>query len=104
MEGVRGRAEGWAGLGLPVAITTKHHKLGCCCLIAQSCPPLFATPWTVARQVPLSKEFSRQEYWSGLPFSSPGALLNLRIESESPVLQADSLPLSHWVSSTNWVL
>ena len=52
VEGVRGRAEGWAGLGLPVAITTKHHKLGCC-LIAQSCPPLFATPWTVARQVPV---------------------------------------------------
>ena len=35
---------------------------------------LFATPWTVAHQVPLSVEFSRQEYWSGLPFPSPGDL------------------------------
>ena len=35
---------------------------------------LFATPWTVACQVPLSMEFSRQEYWSGLPFPSPGDL------------------------------
>ena len=90
MEGVGGRAEGWAGLGLPAAVTTKHHKLGCCCLIAQSCPPLFATPWTVTRQVPLSMGFSRQEYWSRLPFSSPGALPNLGIEPESPALQADS--------------
>ena len=37
-----------------------------------SCVQLFATPWTVARQAPLSMEFSRQEYWSGLPFPSPG--------------------------------
>ena len=35
---------------------------------------LFATPWTVAYQTPLSMEFSRQEYWSGLPFPSPGDL------------------------------
>ena len=40
---------------------------------AKSCPTL-ATPWTVARQAPLSMGFSRQEYWSGLPFSSPGHL------------------------------
>ena len=42
-------------------------------LVAQSCPTL-ATPWTVARQAPLSMGFSRQEYWSGLPFPSPGDL------------------------------
>ena len=43
-------------------------------LVAQSCPQLFATPWTVACQAPLSMEFSRQEYWSGLPFPSLGDL------------------------------
>ena len=42
------------------------------------------TPWTVARQAPLSMEFSRQEYWSGLPFLSSGVLLDPGIESASP--------------------
>ena len=55
----------------------------------KSCPTL-ATPWTVACQVPLSMGFSRQEYWSGLPFSSPGDLLDPEIEPGSPALQADS--------------
>ena len=53
---------------------------------------LFATPWTVARQPPLSMEFSRQEYWSGLPFPSPADLPDPGIEPRSPALQADSLP------------
>ena len=53
---------------------------------------LFATPWTVAHQAPLSMEFSSQEYWSGLPFPSPGDLPNPGIELRSPALQADSLP------------
>ena len=48
--------------------------------------------WTVACQSPLSMEFSRQEYWSGLPFSSSGDLLDPGIESSSSVLQTDSLP------------
>ena len=52
---------------------------------------LFATPWTVAYQAPLSMGFSRQEYWSGLPFSSPGDLPNPGIEPESPTLWADAL-------------
>ena len=52
---------------------------------------LFATPWTVA-QAPPSMEFSRQEYWSGLPFSSPGDLPNPGIEPSSPALQTDALP------------
>ena len=52
---------------------------------------LFVTPWTVAYQVPPSMGFSRQEFWSGLPFSSPGDLPNPGIESMSPALQADSL-------------
>ena len=50
-----------------------------------------ATPWTVAHQASLSMEFSRQEYWSGLPFPSPEELPNPRIKPWSPALQADSL-------------
>ena len=53
---------------------------------------LFVTPWTVAHQAPLSMEFSRQEYWSGLPFPFPEDLSNPGIEPGSPALQADSLP------------
>ena len=53
---------------------------------------LFVTPWTIAHQTPLSMEFSVQEYWSELPFPSPGDLPNLGMEPQSPVLQADSLP------------
>ena len=52
---------------------------------------LFATPWTVAHQAPLSVGFSRQEYWSGLPFPSPGDLPNPGIEPRSPALQAYAL-------------
>ena len=51
---------------------------------------LFATPWTVPLQAPPSKGFSRQEYWSGLPFPSPGDLLDPGIKPGSPALQADS--------------
>ena len=58
--------------------------------VSQSC--LFGTPWTVALQAPLSMRFPRQEYWSGLPFPSPGDLPNPRIKPRSPALQADSLP------------
>ena len=47
---------------------------------------LFATPWTVGYQAPPSMGFSRQEYWSGLPFPSPGDLPNTGIESGSPTL------------------
>ena len=59
-------------------------------LVTKSCPTL-ATPWTVALQAPLSFGFSRQEYWSRLPFLSPGDLPNPGIKAGSPVLQADSL-------------
>ena len=51
---------------------------------------LFATPWTVAYEAPLSMEFSRQEYWSGSPFPSPGDLPKPGIEPGSPALQADA--------------
>ena len=57
-----------------------------------SCVRLFATPWTVTRQAPLSLGFSRQEYWSGLPCPPPGDLPYRGIEPGSPALQADSLP------------
>ena len=50
-----------------------------------------ATPWTVARQAPLSVGFFRQEHWSELPFPSPGDLPDPGIEPGSPALQADSL-------------
>ena len=49
------------------------------------------TPWIVACQAPLSKEFSRQESWSGLPFPSPGDLPEPEIKPRSPILWADSL-------------
>ena len=52
---------------------------------------LFVTPRTVAYQAPPSMEFSRQEYWSGLPFPSPGDLPNPGIEPGSPALEADAL-------------
>ena len=63
-------------------------------LVIQSCLTL-CNPWTVARQAPLPMEFSRQEYWSGLPFPSPGDLSNSGIEPGSPALQANSYHLSH---------
>ena len=65
----------------------------CVCVCARmrvlSC---LATPWTVAYQARHSMEFSRQEYWCGLPFSTPGDLPNPVIKPRSPTLQADSLP------------
>ena len=51
-----------------------------------------AIPWILAHQAPLSMKFFRQEYWSGLPFLSPGDLPDPRIEPESPAWQVNSLP------------
>ena len=53
---------------------------------------LFATPWTIAYHASPSMEFARQEYWSGLPFPSPGDLPDPGIEPRSPALQVDALP------------
>ena len=53
---------------------------------------LFVIPWTVAPQTPLSKGFSRREYWSGLPFPSPWTITEPGIETGSPMLQTKSLP------------
>ena len=65
---------------------------------------LFTTSWTIAHQTPLSMEFSRQEYWSGLPFPSPRDLPNPGIEVRSPVQHTDSLqaePPGNPISSIN---
>ena len=60
-----------------------------CVLVTQSC--LIVALWTVAHQVPLSMGFSRQEYWSGLPFLTPEDLPDTGIKPRSSALQADSL-------------
>ena len=65
----------------------------CCVLLSRV--QLFVTPWTVARQAPLSMGFPRQEYWNGLPFPPPGDLPDPGIETVSPALQADSLSLRY---------
>ena len=65
-----------------------------------SCVWLFVTPWTVDSQAPLSIGFSRQEYWNGLPFPSPGDLPKPGIELESSELQADYLPVESQNPST----
>ena len=65
---------------------------GGCDLVTQS---RLTLPPCVAHQAPLSMGFSRQEYWSGLPFPSPGDLLDPGVEPGSPALQAGSLPLNH---------
>ena len=71
-----------------------------CGLVDKSCMTP-ATPWIVAHQAPLSMGFPRQEYWSGLPFPSPGDFPDPGIKHTSPAfrwsptLQAASLPLSH---------
>ena len=73
---------------------------------------LFVTPWTVAYQEPPSMGFSRQEYWSGLPFPSPGALPDPGIQPRSPAFQADALTsespgkqvhnIKLWFSPVSW--
>ena len=67
-------------------------------LVTRSCLTL-VTPWTLTCQVPLPMGFSRQEYWSGLPFPAPGDLPNPGIEPGSPALQAYSLPTELWEKS-----
>ena len=81
--------------------------MGFCCLVTKSCLTL-VTPWTVACQAPLSLEFSRQEYLSGLPFSSPGDLPNPSIKPVSLALAGRFFTTklsgkpSYEVYSMNW--
>ena len=79
----RTRLSDWTELGNMHACVLNHIQL-------------FATPWTVAHQALLSMEFPCQEYWSGLPFPSPGDLPDPEIKPLFPAWQVDSLPLSHW--------
>ena len=67
------------------------------CVCVFSCVRLFATPWTVAGQAPLSMGFLRQEYWSGLPFPASGALPDPKIKPESlasPALAGEFFPIA----------
>ena len=64
----------------------------CVCACVLNHVHVFVTPQAVTRQAPLSMGFSRQEYWSKLPFPSPGDLPDPGIEPGCPALQADSLP------------
>ena len=68
-----------------------RHQGSVCVLVSQLWQ-FFVTPWTVDCQTPLSMEFTRQGYWSVLPFLSPGDLPDPGIEPKSPALQANSLP------------
>ena len=65
---------------------------------------LFVTPWTAAHQAPPSMEFSRQEYWSGLPFPSPEDLPHPGIEPGFLALRADALPKNNSVLSKNYYI
>ena len=73
-------------------------RLSTCCLVTESCPTLWP-PWTVAWEAPLSVEFSRLDYWSGLPFPSPGDL-------PGPGLNLCLLPCRwiphHWATWETW--
>ena len=80
--------DSWA----PFSVLLKHIKLYKVKVNSLSRVWLFATPWTVAHKTPPSIEFSRQVYWSGLPFPSPGDLPDPGLESGSPALQTDALP------------
>ena len=79
-----------------IFFSVSHCVYVCVCVCVKvkvkslSCVSLFAVPWTVAYQAPPSMGFSRQEYWSGLPFPSPGDLPNSGIKPWSPTSQADA--------------
>ena len=101
-----------SGLGVNIGTLWGEHKHSACdtwslvssagihgCTCMHGCVQLFATLWTVARQVPLSLEFSRQEYWSGFLLPTPGSFPHLLSLLH---WQADSLPLCHLGSLTLW--
>ena len=78
------------------------EEMVCCAMLSHfSCFWLFATPWAIAHQAPLSMGFSRKEYWNGLPCPLPGDLPHPGIKPASSALQVDSLPLSHQGSQWN---
>ena len=77
----------WVHLDLSISLSRSKSRVK---LFNRVC--LFAIPWTVAYQAPPSMEFSRQKYWSALPFPSPGDLPNSEIKPRCPALQVDSFP------------
>ena len=82
----------------PLLYTLCVYVCVCVCTHLLYCILLFVTLWKIAGRAPLSMEFSRQEYRSGLPFPSPGDLPNVGVKPTSlasPGLHEDSLPLSH---------
>ena len=84
-------ADNWIKALLSKALPSRKRKMNS---LSHVCVWLFATPWTVAHQAPPSLEFSRQYYWSGLPFPSPGDLSG--IKPRSLALQADPLQSKTW--------
>ena len=77
----------------------------CACVLGAQLLPTFCDPMDcIAHQAPLSMEFPRQEYWSGLPFPSPGDCPDPGIEPGSPALQADSLPFESPEKSYNGII
>ena len=81
---------------------TSFHRCHACMLSCFGHVWLFATPWTVTCQAPLSMGFSRQEYWSRLPCLPSSDLPYPGMEPVSPALWADSLLLNHWEASFYW--
>ena len=88
-----------ANLHCSSLFATKYGHTIVCMLSCLLC--LTLRPHALVGQAPLSMEFSRQEYWSGLPFPSPGYLPNSGIKQESPALQVDSLPTELWGKHQN---
>ena len=84
------------------SVVHRRGGLGKDSLVVQSLSrvKLFATPWTIAHQVPLSMGFPRQEYWSGLPFPSPGNLPDSGIEPSS--FMSPTLAGGFFTSSATW--
>ena len=80
-----------------------HRRVRASILNRTATVPLFSTPWTVAFQAPLSMGFSRQEYWSVLPFPSPGDLPHPGIKSKSPALAGKFFITEMWLLSPSQV-
>ena len=85
------KTENSRGSEIPVCNLLRHDQL-------------FATPWPVAHQAPLSMEFPRQVYWSEFPFPSPGDLPNTEMEPRSPAWQSHSLPSEPWRKLGNKII
>ena len=89
-----------AGRFFTIWAAREAHMFSYCMLSLFSHVQLFVTSWTVARQAPLSMGFSRQEYWSGLPFPSPGDLPDPGVESLS--LKSSALAGRFFTTCTTW--